>query len=117
MIAIVKKLIGLSLAALVFAGVYWYQRWYIATYHYDLTDQFLIIKKGVIASTEISIPYSKINDVFVEQDILDRILGLYDVHVSSATNISGQTAHIDGVDKHVAMGLRSEILKRISAKS
>jgi membrane protein YdbS with pleckstrin-like domain len=109
-----------SIGALLFAAgiaiLYWYQYWYFATYYYDLTDQFLIIKKGPIASSEITIPYNKINDVYVEQDILDRFFGLYDVHVSTATTISGQTAHIDGVNRKAAEGLRKEILGRISSR-
>lgn len=108
--------IGTLLFMVGIAVIYWYQCWYFATYYYDFTDQFLCIKKGPVAPTEITIPYTKINDVYVEQDILDRFFGLYDVHVSTATNISGQTAHIDGVDKKAAEGLRKEILDRIAKR-
>lgn len=108
-------LIGALFCAAGIAILYCYQYWYFATYYYDLTNQFLIIKKGPVAPSEITIPYNKINDVYVEQDILDRFFGIYDVHVSTATTISGQTAHIDGVGKKAAEGLRKEILDRISS--
>ena len=40
-------------------------------------------------------------------------MGLYDVHLSSATATSGMEAHIDGVDKHAAEGLKSFLLGKI----
>ena len=36
---------------------YFYQRWYFATYFYDLTDDFIVIRKGPITPSEITIPY------------------------------------------------------------
>ncbi len=90
-----------------------YIRYYIKTYYYDGSDTFVTIKKGVFAPTEIHVQYLKIQDVYVDQDVLDRIMGLYDVHLSSATATSGMEAHIDGVDKHAAEGLKSFLLGKI----
>ena len=56
---------------------------------------------------QIHVQYGKIQDVYVDQDLLDRILGIYDVHISSATYSSGIEAHIDGVDKVGAEGLKN----------
>lgn len=94
-----------------------YQWWYYKTYFYDLTDNFVIIKKGPIAPQEVSIPYSRIQDVYVDQDLFDRVFGLYDVHVSSATILSGFMAHIDGVGKTSADGLKIELLAMIKQKT
>jgi putative membrane protein len=96
--------------------IYKYQVWYFQTYFYELTDDFVIIRKGVFTPKEITIPYERIQDVYVDQDILDRIFGLYDVHISSATISSGIEAHIDGVEKEAAEGLRNVILKRLHEK-
>lgn len=52
----------------------------------------------------------------VDQDLLDRIFGLYDVHLSSATISSGFEAHIDGVEKPAADGLRQLLLKAVNEK-
>lgn len=95
---------------------YFYQRWYFAVYFYDLTPDFIQIKKGPITPREITIPYERIQDVYVDQDLLDRIFGLYDVHLSSATVSSGMEAHIDGVEKQAAEGLRAILLETIKQR-
>ncbi len=86
---------------------------YIRRYYYDASEQFLTIQKGVFAPTEIHVPYVKIQDVYVDQDILDRLLGIYDVHIASATVTSGIEAHIDGVDPAVAEALKIFLLNKI----
>ncbi len=96
---------------------YYYQRWYFAVYFYDLTENYVVIKKGPIAPKEITVPYERIQDIYVDQDIWDRFFGLYDVHISSATISSGLTAHIDGVDKAGAEGLRNILLEKLQKKT
>ena len=49
----------------------------------------------------------------MDQDILDRIFGLWDVHVSTATNMSGAEAHIDGVKHDNANAIKELILAKI----
>lgn len=95
---------------------YLYEKWYFNVYFYDLTQDYIVIKKGPITPHEISIPYERVQDVYVDQDILDRILGLYDVHLSTATYTSGMEAHIDGVAKNAADGLKSNLLDTIGKK-
>ena len=101
--------------ALISILVYLYQRWYFNVYYYDLTEQGVIIKKGPITPKEVTIPYENIQDVGVDQDLLDRFFGLYDVHISSANFVSGLEAHIDGVLKSGADGLKNEILAKVKA--
>lgn len=101
---------------LVILLTYLYQRWYFAVYFYDLTPDFIQIKKGPITPREITIPYERIQDVYIDQDLLDRIFGLYDVHLSSATFFSGMEAHIDGVEKQAAEGLRAILLETIKQR-
>ena len=85
-------------------------------YFYDLTSDYIVIKKGPITPQEITIPYERIQDVYVDQDLLDRILGLYDVHLSSATISSGMAAHIDGVEKQASDGLRAMLLQTVNER-
>ncbi len=106
----------LILLLLITIPTYLYQKWYYNVYFYDLTDDFIIIKKGPITPTEITIPYERVQDVYVDQDLLDRIFKLYDVHLSSATASSGMEAHIDGVEKPAADGLRALLLQTVSSK-
>lgn len=112
---------GLSLGTLAFLLLivlinYFYQRWYYEVYYYDFGEDFITIRKGPITPHEITIPYERIQDVYVDQDLLDRLFGLYDVHLSSATISSGMAAHIDGVEKPAAGGLRDLLLKTVSVK-
>ena len=94
-----------------------YVHLYIRRYYYDANDQFLTIQKGVFAPREIHVNYQKIQDVYVDQDILDRLMGLYDVHIASATVASGMEAHIDGVDAPVAEALKNMLLTSIGLNS
>jgi putative membrane protein len=91
----------------------WYVKAYIRRYFYSASDDFVTIKKGVFAPAEIHVQYQKIQDVYVDQDILDRIMGLYDVHIASATVTSGIEAHIDGVEEGAADGLKTFLLDKI----
>ena len=100
----------------IFLLAYFYQRWYFAVYFYDLTPDFIQIKKGPITPREITLPYERIQDVYVDQDLLDRIFGLYDVHLSSATASSGMAAHIDGLEKKAADGLREVLLNTVKER-
>jgi membrane protein YdbS with pleckstrin-like domain len=96
---------------------YVYEVFYMKYYFYDLVGKNLIIKKGVFSRNEITLPINRLQDVYVDQDILDRIFGLYDVHVSSATIISGNLSHIDGVNKENAQAIKNLILSGIHKES
>ena len=90
-----------------------YQYLYFKKYFYDVGADFLIIKKGVVMPRETILNYPKIQDVYVDQDIFDRMFGLFDVHVSTATMMSGMEAHIDGVNKENAAAIRNLILSKM----
>ena len=101
------------LLAVIVGGAYWYQREYYRTYYYDLKKDMLVIRKGVFAPREITIPYERVQNVFVDQDILDTVFKLYDVHLETAAIGSGINAHIDGVDEGNATKLKDIILGKI----
>ena len=94
----------------------WYIKTYIKKYYYTAEEYFITIRKGVFTTAEIHIQREKIQDVYVDQDIVDRIMGLYDVHVASTTSASSIEAHIDGLDKQSAEGLKQYLLDKISGK-
>lgn len=118
-ISYTPMILGIVLAAILifvlhFALYSWYVKTYIKRYYYDGEEHFITIKKGVFAPAEIHVQWQKIQDVYVDQDILDRIMGLYDVHIASATATSGIEAHIDGVDKRSADGLKQFLLSKVA---
>ena len=92
---------------------YIYEIYYLRSYFYDLVGKNLIIRKGVFSKNEITLPLNRLQDVYVDQDVLDRLFGLYDVHVSSATAISGNLSHIDGLNKENSDAVKKVILSGI----
>ncbi len=104
---------GLGAILLVVVPIYVYEIFYMKFYFYDLVGKSLVIRKGVFSRSEITLPINRLQDVYVDQDILDRIFGLYDVHVSSATSISGRLSHIDGLNKQNAEPIKKLILYNI----
>lgn len=97
----------------IFGVAYLYQREYYRTYYYDLKKDLMVIRKGVFAPREINVPYERVQNVFVDRDILDTVFGLYDVHLETAAIGSGINAHIDGVDEANATKLKEMILGKI----
>ena len=97
--------------------VFIFQCFYYRYYFYDFGKDGVVIKKGVISRAEVTIAFSKIQNVFVDQDILDRFLGLYDVHIETAGLGSLRVAHIDGVGQENSDKLREIILSKINAKT
>lgn len=113
-IAIALVLIFLAAISIAYS---WYVKAYIKGYFYAGEEHFITIKKGVFSPAEIHVQWQKIQDVYVDQDIVDRIMGLYDVHIASATAASGIEAHIDGVDQASAEGLKKFLLDKVSNAS
>ena len=108
--AIVILLGVLLLSLAVFVVVYLWSQAYFKSYFYDLTERGIEMKKGVIFPKSIVIPLEKVSDVYVDQDIFDRVFGLYDLHFSSASLTSASLAHIDGLDKQTADALREMMM-------
>lgn len=93
-----------------------YQIFYFRYYFYDLTPEEIIIMKGVIARNKISIRYEKVQNIFIDQDFLDRIFRLYDVHVATADSQSAMVAHIDGVSGENAEKLKLILDEKIKSR-
>lgn len=92
-------IIGIALPVLSIVGVYAYQTYYYKLYYYDFKDDSAEIKKGVISQSTGHVRYERIQNIFIDQDILDRIFGLYDVHYETAGETSGIYSHVDGLNK------------------
>lgn len=90
-----------------------YQYIYYLTYFYDIDQHNLTIRKGIIAKRTAILPFKRITDVYLDQDLWDVALGIYDVHISSPTQESGRFAHIDGVNRAGAEMIRDLVLERI----
>lgn len=94
-----------------------YQWLYVWTYFYDVGESFLKIRKGILIRREITVPYNRIQDVYLDQDIMDHLFHLYDLYISTATPTSIIESHIDGVNSHNAQKIRDIILAKVAAAS
>ena len=103
----------LILFALAIFGTYWYQVLYYKSYYYDFREDSAEIAKGVITRATGHVRYAKIQNIFIDQDIWDRVLGLYDVHYETAGETSGIYSHIDGLNKENADKLTAFLQNRL----
>ena len=94
-----------------------YEYLYIVNFKYFTDGKSLTIKKGIISRHEITLPFNRITDLYVDQGIIDRILGLNDLHFSSPTSTSGSAAHIAGLGKNDCDKVRSIILEFINERT
>ncbi|MCU0309957.1 MAG: PH domain-containing protein [Acidimicrobiales bacterium] len=100
-------------ALLVVATLIWfvdrYVRW-IST-HFVLTSDRVIYRSGVIAKNGIEIPLERINTIFFNQRIFERMLGLGDLQIESASETGSQ--RFEDIRKPDAV--QNEIYQQIEA--
>jgi len=111
----------LIIPVLVVLGYVWAKLSY-ENYKYELTDDSFRKELGVIYKKYVSIPYERIQNIDIYRGILDRLLGLSNLHVqtagaSSAMNYRGMwrggaEGKLPGLSKEVAEQLRDELVKR-----
>jgi uncharacterized membrane protein YdbT with pleckstrin-like domain len=84
--------VKIAAAVFLLATVIWvverYVRW-IST-HFVLTSDRVIYRSGVIAKRGIEIPLERINTIFFHQRIFERMLGLGDLEIESASKDGAQ---------------------------
>lgn len=54
-------------------------------FHYFIEDKFLTLRQGVFRRQERHIPYGVIQNLFVEQDLLDRLFGVASLIIENAS--------------------------------
>lgn len=96
--------------------VYFYQVLYYRSYYYSFEEEGAEIRKGVVGQSTGHVRYKKIQNVYVDQDVLDRIFGLYDVHYETAGETSGNYSHVDGLNKENADKLVSFLNNKLHAQ-
>lgn len=92
----------MGVAFIVFGFAYFYYK----SIDYSFTKDSIIIERGVFVFDRLTVPVKNIQDVSVHQDLIDRALGIYDVHISTITISSAALLHFDGVSKETAQGLK-----------
>lgn len=102
---VVLGLVGLALLVLAYEVAY-YRR-----FNYDLTAETLDIHSGVISRREREIPYRRIQNVDISQNILQRVLGIAAVNVETAGGSTTEAA-IRYVSKEAATALQRDVRER-----
>jgi len=87
---------------LILLGIIIYEYLYYKLYYYNFDNEKGLIRKGVISKATGLVYYHKIQNVYVDQDFLDALLNLYDVHYETAGEKSGFYSHVDGLNKENA---------------
>ena len=100
------------LAGIIFVLELIYQSMLHKRYFYNLEKKLLTIREGVIARRERNIPYKRIHDIYVDQDLFDRIFRLWDLHLTT-TDSRLFNIHIDGLSAKSAKAIRALLLKKI----
>lgn len=108
---ILVGILAYELAMLFFDLIYYLL--YYRSYFYDFCNFGVVVKRGVLCRKELIIPFNRITDVYVEQDAVSRLLGLYDVHLATQTEHSKKIAHMGGVNKPGAQSLYRLLLQNI----
>jgi len=105
-----------------------------ANFHYLLEERLLTIKQGILSKQQKHIPYGVIQNIFVKQDIFDRIFNLASVSIENASQAGGVTVSsyskgnryetigfrgnkvvIPGLQKEDAESLKGILLERMKA--
>lgn len=60
-----------------------------ANFHYSIEDKFMVLHQGILSKQQRNIPYGVIQNIFVKQDLFDRIFGLASLTVENASQGAG----------------------------
>ena len=86
-------------------------------YHYQIKSEGFYKERGIIAKKYVTIPYDRIQNIDIHQNVIARLLGLYSIKIQTAGNSGVSVAEgiLPGVNKEEAERLKSELLKRARA--
>ncbi len=101
---------------LVVVSKYFHEMRYYQMYFYNAGPEILVIRKGVFNENEIAIPYSKIENVYLDQDPLDQFFGLWDLHFATTTGRSYMESHIDGLSEENANALHAWFMSKMKRR-
>lgn len=83
------------------------------TLRYEITDDHIEIRKGLIRRERRTIPLQRVRGVDVTSSLLHRILGVSVVHIEAAAgSTDAEDGKLDAVDTAEADRLRDELLRR-----
>ena len=103
--------------AVMFFSLYWYPL-YHQSLHYAITDEHVVVEKGVWWQRKTTVPFEKITNVDRTQNPFERIYAIGKVHVQTAGAGGSQGAKAEAVIRGVKglSGIQDDIERRIRGK-
>lgn len=104
---------NIPIAILVFGTLLWFVQRYIAwvSTHFVLTSDRVIYRSGIISKHGIEIPLERINTIYFQQRIFERLMGLGDLEIESAAKGGAQRFE----DIQNPSGVQNEIYQQMEA--
>jgi uncharacterized membrane protein YdbT with pleckstrin-like domain len=93
----IPLLMFLSLIITMNIGFFVYEILYYLFFFYNFGERNIEIREGVISRRTNIIHYEKIHNIFIDQDILDRVLGIYNVHFETTGDSPAIFTRIGGL--------------------
>lgn len=101
--------IGIFVLVLLGFGVYSYLKYRTFTFYIDEEQNEFIVQHGILNKTKTVIQLHKIQQVNLKQNLIHRIVDVYQVNIDSAGS-EEKEAIINAVSKEVAMALKTKLL-------
>ncbi|TCD25105.1 hypothetical protein EZ456_16335 [Pedobacter psychrodurus] len=106
-------ILGIS-AIIVFSFIFAYL-WYLKfTFFLDKEKQEFVVNKGIFNRDQVIIQLDKIQQVNINQNILQKIIGVYGLKIDTA-GAHGEEVSIKAIDETSAYNLREHLLNRRAA--
>ena len=81
----ISVLIYIFVVTLFFVSAIIYIFFLVKTYHYYITNQRIVFEGGIIVRKKRNIPFHKITDITISQNIIERILKMSSLEIYSAS--------------------------------
>jgi len=80
-----------------------------SNFHYSLDSHFMVLHQGIISKQNRNVPYGRIQGVFVNQGLFDRIFGLSSLTIEDFSQGGKSSMSVDGYvgggkSRHEALG-------------
>ena len=106
--------IFLFLGFIILLALFAYIKYYYFKYKFDFDKSAFVIHKGFLEKTNLSIPFEKIQQININQNLIHKLFGLYEIQMDTAGSSSTEV-DIKAVSRAVANDFKivAEEIKKI----
>ena len=111
----VKISIFLFLGFIALIALFAYTKYYYFKYKFDFENSAFVIHKGFLEKTNLSIPFEKIQQININQNLIHKLFNLYEIQMDTAGSSSTEV-DIKAVSKSAANDFKiiAEEIKKLS---